>query len=272
LELRQVGSAKVSKLPVRLNTSSKENQKKLLHSNTVHYFAEKHSNSLSLTWDRRSNGDIAPIRFRINNYLLRTRCFSNLKYPGSFQKSEERLKNEKRQIRENPDSTAAQRLTTSQQSFLTEEICFSSIILSALKDLQPKNGQYVNLTKFFLSNPNFLKFAYYHIKSKLGNTISATTLEILDVISQDWFEKTAKDISEGIYTFQNCRRIHISKVDKKKNRYITMRNPKDKIVQKAMQIILEEIFERKESYFSPYSHGFRPGKSCHTALEQIKTK
>jgi len=39
-----------------------------------------------------------------------------------------------------------------------------------------------------------------------------------------------------------------------------------------MQIILVEIFERKESYFSPYSHEFRPGKSCHTALEQIKTK
>lgn len=28
----------------------------------------------------------------------------------------------------------------------------------------------------------------------------------------------------------------------------------------------------KENYFSPYSHGFRPGKSFHTALEQIKTK
>jgi hypothetical protein len=39
-----------------------------------------------------------------------------------------------------------------------------------------------------------------------------------------------------------------------------------------MQIILEEIFERKESCFSPYLHGFRPGKSCHSALEQIKTK
>lgn len=39
-----------------------------------------------------------------------------------------------------------------------------------------------------------------------------------------------------------------------------------------MQILLEEVFERKESYFSPYSHGFRPGKSCHTALKQIKTK
>jgi retron-type reverse transcriptase len=39
-----------------------------------------------------------------------------------------------------------------------------------------------------------------------------------------------------------------------------------------MQIILEEIFDRKESYFSPYSYGFRLRKSCHAVLEQIKTK
>lgn len=271
-ELGQVGSIKVSKPFRRLNTSNKEDQNKLLHLNIVHYLAEKHSNSLSPTWGKRSIGNIAPIRFRINRYLVGTRYFCSLDYQGSFQKSEERLKNEKGQTGDNPSLKTAQILTTSQQNPLTEETSYSDSILSALKDLQPKNGQYINLTKIFLSNPEFLKFAYYHIKNKLGNTIPATTSEIFDAITHDWFEKTAKNISEGKYTFQNCRRIHIPKADKKQYRHITKGNIRDKIVQKAMQIILEEIFERKESYFSPYSHGFRPGKSCHTALEQIKTK
>ena len=271
-ELCQVGSAKGSKSFRRLNTSSKEDQKKLLHLNTVHYLAENHSNSLLPTWNRRSIGNIAPIRFRINRHLLVIRFFNSLDYQGSFRKSEERLKNEKGQVRENPNLKTAQILITSQQSPLTEETSYSDSILSALKDLQPKNGQYINLTKFFLSNPEFLKFAYYHVKNKPGNNTPAVTSETLDTINQDWFEKIAKKISEGKYTFQNCRRIHIPKADKKQYRPITIGNPKDKIVQKAMQIILEEIFERKESYFSPYSHGFRPGKSCHTALEQIKTK
>lgn len=271
-ELGQVGSTKVSKSFCRLNTPNKENQNKLLHLNTVHHLAEKHSSLLSLTWGKRSIGNIAPIRIRINRHLVGTRYFCSLDYQGSFEKSEERLKNEKGQTGDNSSLKTAQIITTSQQNPLTEETSYSDSILSALKDLQPKNGQYINLTKFCLSNPEFLKFAYYHIKNKPGNTILSTTSETLDAITHDWFEKTAKDISEGKYAFQNCRRIHIPKADKKQYRPITIGNPRDKIVQKAMQIILEEIFERKESYFSPYSHGFRPGKSCHTALEQIKTK
>ena len=271
-ELCQLGSTKVSKSFRRLNTSSKEDQKKLLHLNTVHYLTENHSNSRLLIWNTRSIGNIAPIRFRVNRYLVGIRYFSSIDYQGSSHKSEERLKNEKGQVRENPSLKTVQILTTSQQNPLTEETSYSDSILSALKDLQPKNGQYINLTKNFLSNPEFLKFAYYYIKNKPGNATSAVTAETLDAINHDWFERIAKDISEGKYAFQNCRRIHIPKADKKQYRPITIGNPRDKIVQKAMQIILEEIFERKESYFSPYSHGFRPGKSCHTALEQIKTK
>lgn len=110
------------------------------------------------------------------------------------------------------------------------------------------------------------------MENKSGSVTPTITLKMFDTIKYDWFKKIAKDISEGTYIFQNCRRINLSKTDKKKLRLITIQNLKDEIVQKAKQIILEEIFERKESYFSPYSHGFRPGKSCHTALEQIKTE
>lgn len=240
--------------------------------NTVHYLTEKHLNLLLPTWNKRSIGNIAPIRFRINRHPIVIRFFNSLDYQGSFHKPEERLKNEKGQVRENPNLKTAQILTTSQQNPLTEETSYSNSISSALKDLQPKNGQYINLTKFFLSNPEFLKFAYYHIKNKPESDTPAIRSETLDAINQDWFEKIAKKISEGKYTFQNRRRIHIPKADIKQYCPIIIEKSRDKIVQKAMQIILEEIFERKESYFSPYSHGFRPGKSCHTALEQIKTK
>jgi hypothetical protein len=91
--LCQVGSAKVSKPSDWLNTSNEEDQNKLLHLSTVHHIAEKHSNSLSPTRDRRSNGSIAPIRFRINRHLLGTLCFSSLDYQRSFQK---KIKNRKR--------------------------------------------------------------------------------------------------------------------------------------------------------------------------------
>lgn len=271
-KLYHVNSKKVNKSFLRWNTFNKEDQNKLLHLNTVHYLAENHSNSLSPVWDTRSIGNIAPSRFRENRYLVGTRYFGGIDYQGSSQKSSERLKNEKEQTKDNLSLKTAQILITSQQNPSIDETSYSDSILSTLKDLQPKNGQYINLTKNFLSNSKFLKFAYYHIKTKPGNATLATTLETLDVINSDWFEKTAKDISEGKYFFQNCRRINIPKANKKQYRLITIGNSRDKIVQKAMQIILEEIFERKESYFSSYSYGFRPGKSYHSALEQIKTK
>lgn len=214
-ELCQVGPTKVSKFFRRLKTSNKEDQRKLLHLSTVHYLAGNHSNSLSLRWIIRSIGNIAPIRFRINRYLVGIRYLCSLDYLGSFQKSEERLKNEKGQTEEISSLKTTQLLTTSQQNFLTEKTSYSNSILSALKDLQPKNGQYINLTKNFLSNPEFLKYAYYRIKNKSGNAAAAITPETLDAINHDWFEKIAKDISEGKYTFQNCRRVYIPKVDKK---------------------------------------------------------
>jgi hypothetical protein len=95
-ELCQVGSAKVNKPSDWLNISNKENQNKLLHLKTVHYITEKHSNSLSPTRDRRSNGNIAPIRFRTNKHLLGTRCFSSFGYQRFFQK---KIKNQKNRNR-----------------------------------------------------------------------------------------------------------------------------------------------------------------------------
>ena len=54
-----------------------------------------------------------------------------------------------------------------------------------------------------------------------------------------------------------------------KTRPLTVASPRDKVVQEVMRMIIEAIFEPT---FSPNSHGFRPGKSCHTALRQVKTQ
>lgn len=270
--LSELNSAKVSKTFRRLKIFYTEDPRKRPHLNTVHYLAGIHSNSISLIRDKRSIVNIAPIRFRIYRSLVGIRCFSNIAYQGSFQKSKERLINGKEQTTNNFSVKSSQLLVTSQSNLLSDKTSYLNSILTALKDLQPKNGQYINLTKKFLSDSEFLKFAYHHIKNKQGNLTIATTTETLDGIDEEWFERIAKDIAEGKFTFRDCRRVYIPKANKKKNRSITVANPRDKIVQKAMQIVCEEIFERKENYFSPYSHGFRPGKSCHTALEQIKTK
>lgn len=40
----------------------------------------------------------------------------------------------------------------------------------------------------------------------------------------------------------------------------------DKLLQEVVRMVLEAIYEEQ---FSTCSHGFRPQRSCHTALEQI---
>jgi retron-type reverse transcriptase len=49
-------------------------------------------------------------------------------------------------------------------------------------------------------------------------------------------------------------------------RPLTIASPLDKIVQEAMKLILEAIYE---PLFLNCSHGFRPNRSCHTALRSI---
>jgi retron-type reverse transcriptase len=52
-----------------------------------------------------------------------------------------------------------------------------------------------------------------------------------------------------------------------KKRPLGVSSGNDKLVQEVVRIILERIYE---PVFDESSHGFRPGRSPHTALEQIR--
>ena len=148
-------------------------------------------------------------------------------------------------------------------------------VVDSLRQLKPeKDGIYTRITTRFLTNPEFLKLAYAHIKNKEGNLTPGGDKSnvTLDGISQKWFENTALRLKNGTYEFTPSRRVNIPKKSSLKSRPITMGNPRDKIVQKAIHLVLEEIYENKEIFFSDFSHGFRPNRSCHTALQQIKNK
>src|SRR6266566_3013023 len=47
---------------------------------------------------------------------------------------------------------------------------------------------------------------------------------------------------------------------------------RDKVVQEVMHLILEAIYDSPNApYFQETSHGFRPQRSCHTALREVRT-
>lgn len=147
----------------------------------------------------------------------------------------------------------------------------STNVVNFLRQLKPeKDGIYTHITNRFLANPEFLKLASGLIKDKKGNLISKYNNVTLDGISSKWFEEIALRLKKGTYEFTPSRIINIPKKGSSKLRPLTMANLKDEIIQKAIQLILEEIYENKEKTFLKTSHGFRSNRSCHTALEQIK--
>jgi RNA-directed DNA polymerase len=91
-----------------------------------------------------------------------------------------------------------------------------------------------------------------------GQTFDGMTLARLD--------RLVERVAEGRYRPRPVRRVYIPKGNGKM-RPLGIPTADDRIVQEAARMILAAIYE---PVFSQHSHGFRAGRSCHTALEEIR--
>lgn len=70
-------------------------------------------------------------------------------------------------------------------------------------------------------------------------------------------------VKSGSYVAPPVKRVHIPKGDDKETRPIGMPTIEDKVLQRAVAMLLEPIYEQD---FKCFSYGFRPGRSAHEAL------
>ena len=124
-----------------------------------------------------------------------------------------------------------------------------------------ETGKYSSLFK-----PRIYKIAYEIIKSKKGNTTPGVDKATLDGIGLPWIDKIIGSMKDRSYKFQPALRKYIPKPNGKL-RPLGIPTPKDKVVQQATRMIIEPLFEPN---FLNSSHGFRPGRSAHTALKEVR--
>nr|YP_009574382.1 hypothetical protein [Arthrobotrys musiformis]QBM31499.1 hypothetical protein [Arthrobotrys musiformis]QBM31649.1 hypothetical protein [Arthrobotrys musiformis] len=116
-----------------------------------------------------------------------------------------------------------------------------------------------------LHSPEMLRYAYENIKSKPGNMTSGILTETLDGISEEVLQTISSKLKDESFRFSTSKRIEIPKPNGG-TKPLTIAPPRDKIVQEALRLILEAIYE---PLFLDCSHGFRPNRGCHTALKKV---
>jgi group II intron reverse transcriptase/maturase len=118
-----------------------------------------------------------------------------------------------------------------------------------------------------LYNPSFYLYAYGRISSNAGAMTPGVTGETVDGMSLEKIHELIALIRREAYVWTPVRRIHIPKKRGGK-RPLGIPDWSDKLVQEVMRLILEAHYEPR---FSARSHGFRPARGCHTALQEVKT-
>ena len=141
-----------------------------------------------------------------------------------------------------------------------------------------KKGKFVNLHRVY-GDLRILIFAYADVIQAKGVNTKGRNSSTLDGMNLERLQRLAEELMDGSWQAEIARRVMIPKPGTNDKRPFTVLSPYDKIVANAMKIVLNMIFERRKGldklpndrYFHTFSHGFRPDRGCHSALDTTIT-
>ena len=116
-----------------------------------------------------------------------------------------------------------------------------------------------------LFNPQLYLLAYGRIYSNKGAMTPGASAETVDGMSLEKIDRIIDAMRHERYRFQPVRRIYIPKKSGKL-RPLGLPSWSDKLAGEVIRLLLEAYYEPT---FSGRSHGFRPGRGCHTALTEV---
>ena len=137
-------------------------------------------------------------------------------------------------------------------------------MLSALGNGVKGGKWYSLMDKVFA--PKTLQMAWTKVRANKGAAgVDGQSIERFAAKTELYLSELSAALREGTYRPQAVKRVDIPKGDGK-TRPLGIPTVKDRIVQQAVRLVVEPIFE---SGFAEGSYGFRPGRGCHDALREV---
>jgi RNA-directed DNA polymerase len=127
-------------------------------------------------------------------------------------------------------------------------------------------GKWYSLMDKVYPVPNLRK-AFERVKANGGVAgVDHITVEEFERHLEANLEKLSQALKDGNYRPQAIRRVWIPKPGSKEKRPLGIPTVHDRVVQAALRVVLEPIFERG---FAAQSYGFRPNRGCKDALRRV---
>jgi len=128
-----------------------------------------------------------------------------------------------------------------------------------------KGGKWFSLVDK-LTRPATLEAAWRKVARNKGSAgVDGQSTERFALGAERYLRELQISLEDGSYRPQPVKRVEIPKGDGR-TRPLGIPAVKDRIVQTALKMVIEPIFEVQ---FRPCSHGFRPGRHCKDALREV---
>src|ERR1700730_2162477 len=152
--------------------------------------------------------------------------------------------------------------------FYIREVCEMQDAETVLNVLRERGRRGLLCTELYrqLFNPSLYELAHGRIYANHGAMTPGADGETADGMSQARTLRIIDALRHERYRFQPVKRTRIPKKNGKL-RPLGLPSWSDKLVGEVIRLLLEAYYEPQ---FSGRSHGFRPGRGCHTALREVE--